>query len=737
MVLSTTTPAGVGATTLPSLRQLTISTLLLLLGLPLLAVDSVPPQTATIGTTHTFVINGALGEVDKSTYTAQLVDGSSLPSWIELDSNSGTLSYRAPSSARGQQYTITITATTGGSRTSTELVLNVVDPGASCGVDANTDRLGRLLDCKTGKTQLRGFTSTGDYRWTGPDDFTSSQAEPTVSKAGIYRLTGGGCNVVSLVEVLDKDLGCSAGSGDNVVPEARITTSTSSGAGPLTVRLNGSKSGDADGKIIEYLWSWADGAAVGSQPTVIFAPGEYEVVLTVTDNTGARSTDRQTIVVEEPSAVTNDPAGKDYWLEAECADVGAKWTTRTSTAAAAGSYVVVKQGNATQSAPADKPENHVRFTLNAEAGNYKLFARIDAPSNLDDSYWVRINDGGWYRWSSGIEQDRGFEWNKYPKTVQLTDGDNTIDFAYREDGARLDKLYLTKGRQQPSSKGSTAGNCDGTTKQPVTQAEVWMEAECATVGSGWERGSSSGASSGTFVAFPGKSRMASAPNSVDEQVQFSIEVSSAGTYHLFLRLDTPDLGANSFWVRIDNGNWVRFYQEIGGASLKTQGFQWRQVNHDGRATDFELDAGTHTITVANREAGTKLDKLYLSQDDELPSGHGEEAENCKSASAKRIGMLTTPETTTPEADLLAGPMLELFPNPTVDVLNVRLSSDYEGRVLLFVTDASGRQVRQLHYDKVGERLSERISVDQLPAGMYYLRVIEGKRQSVKPFVKRR
>jgi hypothetical protein len=43
----------------------------------------------------------------------------------------------------------------------------------------------------------------------------------------------------------------------------------------------------------------------------------------------------------------------------------------------------------------------------------------------------------------------------------LTAGNNTLDVAYREDGALLDKLYLTKDGDTPTLLGNGASNCSG------------------------------------------------------------------------------------------------------------------------------------------------------------------------------------------------------------------------------------------------------------------------------------
>lgn len=86
--------------------------------------------------------------------------------------------------------------------------------------------------------------------------------------------------------------------GDNLPPAAVITTSQVAGPG-LAVTFNGAASTDSDGFIVEHLWAFGDGTT-GRGPVVshVFpAPGNFTVLLTVTDNDGARDTASITISV--------------------------------------------------------------------------------------------------------------------------------------------------------------------------------------------------------------------------------------------------------------------------------------------------------------------------------------------------------------------------------------------------------------------------------------------------------
>jgi hypothetical protein len=55
--------------------------------------------------------------------------------------------------------------------------------------------------------------------------------------------------------------------------------------------------------------------------------------------------------------------------------------------------------------------------------------------------------------------------------------------------------------------------------------------------------------------------------------------------------------------------------------LVTSGWEWKNFN------EIELTKGSHTLTIAYREDGAKLDKICITNSDSYPMGMGDEAEN--------------------------------------------------------------------------------------------------------------
>ncbi|THH36551.1 PKD domain-containing protein [Neolewinella litorea] len=936
----------------------------------------IPAQNVMAETPRTFVVNGSFTGQDL-TYSASQADGRDLPDWMSFSPSTGTFKMLAPAAAVGELFHFRVTARgADGLTASSTFYLMVGDNWPDCRIDASTDRLGKIIHCAGDTVTLRGASHNDQYRWTGPSGFASTEQEPRVTVPGLYVLSTGdaACPNRAIVEVMNLN-DCAEDPDNNNIPVALIRADRLTGGSPLTINFDATTSNDVDGDVLQYVWLWEGGSATGPKPSITFPQGSHEVILLVTDDTGARSTDRVYVngfppptyasfwleaecarigdnwVAEDsdnaaggtyvkalrtstssapadspenhirfvvrdaregafrlfarvdapdgfsdsyyvrvnegpwyawksglvrgmgfqwnemlqqlnlvggtntidiayresntridklfltattdrpgglggtdysctapneppvavasvnrtvgtaPLAVTFDgtassdldgkivsydwtwaggsargiqptvtlsagsyavtltvtddgglqdsdvvnvqvdaaqapPADGDYWLEAECAAVGNRWTTSSSSNASGGKYVVAQSDNSMSVAPADLDENRVRFTVSAaSAGTFKLFARINAPSNTQDSYWVRLNGGEWYKWNSRIIQSSGFQWNQLPITLALKAGGNTIDFAFREPGTQLDKLYLTGKGSLPTGFGAAADNCGESSPAGA------IEAECALLSTGWSQQYSSGAAGGSYMVFMGDRHLDEpAATDVGQELRYEVVTTEAGPYHLFMRVDAPDPSRNSVWVKVDNQPWMKFWRETTGDQLLTTGFEWRKVNHDGTARSIELGVGYHTIRVANREPGTKVDKLMLTTADAAPSGYGPEAANCGSTTSQALNSTMSSLSATPTGvsttGLAGAPIVDVFPNPAVDQLTLELNSDYTGTVDLIVYDLHGRRVQEQVLEKDSDHLTANLTIGSLPSGMYQVRVIEGDRSTTESFIRR-
>ena len=446
---------------------------------------------------------------------------------------------------------------------------------------------------------------------------------------------------------------------------------------------------------------------------------------------------------DSEEAVPDPPTDgvRDVYVEAECAEaIGTNWVEKTAGGVSNGKYLEVRPGaNSTASVPTDPATGHLNFVLDLpQAGNYYFFARAEARTTSDDSFWYRINGGSWQRWYSGLTTyDRGFDWRRSPTSpTALPAGPVTLDIAYREDGFRLDRILLSLNGDAPTGTGPANAACDNTGAQPdptdpptAGVQEFWGEAECVNYGAGWRKISGQTASNGSYLVFGGPTQF-NAPSSGtpdSEHVRFTTTLAEAGTYYLYVRLDAADNSRNSFWIKVDNGNWLKFWKLRDGRNMITNGLEWRKVTDDTREVALDLMAGTHTITIANREAGTLLDKVLLSRRDFQPAGQGAPATNCGASSTRQVAVRGDSFRT----DSPVTVSLSVFPNPTsgdltVDWPALPVQTGREG--ILLLQDIGGRVVLRQQIDLGAVAGRARLDVAGLSPGIYQLRLIYGADQ---------
>ncbi|WP_395245669.1 LamG-like jellyroll fold domain-containing protein [Agromyces sp. MMS24-K17] len=114
----------------------------------------------------------------------------------------------------------------------------------------------------------------------------------------------------------------------NQPPSASFTTSVNG----MTVGVDANGSGDTDGTIVDYAWSFGDGTG-GSGLTssrTYTAPGQYTITLTVTDDDGAQATTTRQVAVDDgtpppPGVVAQDDFSRTASNSWGTAPVGGTW----------------------------------------------------------------------------------------------------------------------------------------------------------------------------------------------------------------------------------------------------------------------------------------------------------------------------------------------------------------------------------------------------------------------------
>jgi hypothetical protein len=143
------------------------------------------------------------------------------------------------------------------------------------------------------------------------------------------------------------------------------------------------------------------------------------------------------------------PGGEFIWVEAESAIVTAPMQVLSDANASGGRYVTVAAGNNSKTGPPGSGHATVEFGV-PSAGTYKVWARVIAPSVEDDSFWIRMDGGSWIKWNE-VSPGSSWHWDEVHNSdagdavvrFNLAAGSHALTIAYREDGARLDRLLIT------------------------------------------------------------------------------------------------------------------------------------------------------------------------------------------------------------------------------------------------------------------------------------------------------
>lgn len=306
----------------------------------------------------------------------------------------------------GGTYTLQIKSTVAGNTCTDEasvtIVQNTTPPQGVVATGGN-------INCNTSSVTLTGVsTTTGvSYSWAGPNGFSSTAQNPTVTTPGNYVLTvkgTNGCTKTATAVVTE----------DKVQPTAIAVANGSLNCNSNSVLLNGA--GSSSGNQFSYLWTTANGNITQDANTLtptVDAAGNY--LLTVT-NTANGCTNTASATVQDFPDVSLQVASQDdvaCFGEANgAATVNATggngnytyiWSNGANTATAsglvAGNYIlVVTDGNgctANQSVSIDQPDNLV---VNAASTAQTQFGVDNGTASCDPTGGTSPYT---YLWSNG------------------------------------------------------------------------------------------------------------------------------------------------------------------------------------------------------------------------------------------------------------------------------------------------------------------------------------------------
>jgi hypothetical protein len=139
--------------------------------------------------------------------------------------------------------------------------------------------------------------------------------------------------------------------------------------------------------------------------------------------------------------------------------------------------------------------------------------------------------------------------------------------------------------------------------------KIWLEAEYGFVYAPMLIATDSEASSGQYIWVPEGYGPALDP-SQGGNAEFFFEVPAAGQYLLWGRVLSSHGSNDSFFVSMDGGPFLLWDTQVSNQWV------WDKVNNRDVADPvyFDLAPGVHTLLIQQREDGTKIDTLLLTND---------------------------------------------------------------------------------------------------------------------------
>jgi hypothetical protein len=218
--------------------------------------------------------------------------------------------------------------------------------------------------------------------------------------------------------------------------------------------------------------------------------------------------------------------------------------------------------------------------------------------------------------SSDQESDFSDEVSHYvpvPEPVVVdTDGDGITDDdeieIYDTDPANpdSDEDGITDG--QEISNGSDPLLSDTESEDIKT----WIEAESGDLVFPMGEYSDDNASSGEYVEVPNGSGSSFDPLEDSGYTEYRFNVLKSGDYVIWGRVLAESAGDNSFFVEVDGEGYAEWH------APQSESWIWDEI-----PCTYYLEAGEHRLVIKQREDGTKIDKILVTNDMEyVPDGMG-------------------------------------------------------------------------------------------------------------------
>ena len=271
------------------------------------------------------------------------------------------------------------------------------------------------------------------------------------------------------------------------------------------------------------------------------------------------------------------------WLEAEDALLGGPMTGGNSSRASKGHYVSTPNGAGTGGSA------QLTFSV-SEAGTYVVWGRELSSSPTDDSFYVSMDSGSsvalWDTRRDGWVWDQVSDRNgANPVTFELSAGTHTLSFLQREDGTKLDRVLITNNFA-------------------FVPMDLWIEAEEGALTAPMQIAHGVGASSSKLVYVPDGA-------GTGGLARYNFTAPTAGAYFVWGRALARSGTDDSFFASMDFDGETALWD-----TQQSTTWAWDRVSNRNVSdpVPYVLSDGNHFFDIAQREAGTMLDLLLITND---------------------------------------------------------------------------------------------------------------------------
>jgi PKD repeat protein len=417
-------------------------------------------------------------------------------------------------------------------------------------------------------------------QWTFGDGTSSSAQHPahTYSTPGTYAVSltvsgPGGAHThtrPNLVTVLATP------------PVASFIAAPTTGTAPLPVVFTDTSTGTMTG----WQWSFGDGtSSTARHPSHVYtSAGHYTVSLTVSGPGGSHTT-------TQASRVTATPETVMIWMEGEAGKMTSQMKVDSDSTASAQQYVWVPDGNGTLTDPSQEG-GLVQYTFTVPAADaYVVWGRVRLGATGTGSFYLALQEQSNTQEETpsitGVVPQRSVVTPLTVGSVYYTDRTYTITRLAPE---LQGPLAIKTGN---NDKYNTAGNYLSFTLSHAATLYVAYDST-ATRSPSW-----------LSTAF---TRTALEMRTTDKPLTVWKREVAAGPVTLPGNLAGGALGATSNYLVF-----VDFGEQSPTPGTAPLAWVWDQAAADTMPVFF-LSEGTYTLSIKQRESGTKLDRILVTND---------------------------------------------------------------------------------------------------------------------------